>query len=83
MQDTKLKPRYYSVKQIQQMENSGRDYAYDLARRLPHERRGRDIYVFAEEYDRFYEEKREKAKTNVDENTQHTNAKIYQIKKFS
>ena len=81
MPDVNLKPRYYTVKQIQQMENSGRDYAYDLARKLPHERRGRDIYVFAEEYDRFYETKKEKAKAS--NNEQSLNTKIYQIKKFS
>lgn len=83
MQDVNLKPRYYSVKQIQQMENCGRDYAYSLAKQLPHERRGRDIYVFAEEYDNLYETKKEKAKMSIEENAEVRNTKIYQIKKFN
>ncbi len=83
MQDNLLKPRYYSVNQIKQMENSGRDYAYDLAKKLPHEKRGNTLYVFAEEYDRYYEMKKEKAINNAKENNEVKSAKVYQIRKIN
>ena len=77
MQD--LKPKYYSVKQIRILENCGRDKAYEIAKQIPHEKRGRDIYVFAEDYDRYYQEKRQKSlnKTEVKNNN------VFQIRKFS
>lgn len=40
MERVKLQSRYYTVKQIQQIENCGRDRAYEIAKRLPHEIRG-------------------------------------------
>lgn len=74
-----LKPKYYSVKEIKILENCGRDKAYEIAKQLPHEKRGRDIYVFAEDYDRYYQEKRQKSlnKTEVKNNN------VFQIRKFS
>ena len=75
----KLKSRYYSVKQIKEMENCGRDKAYDIAKQLPHEKRGRDIYVFAEDYENYYKEKRQKciSKNEIKMNN------VFQIRKFS
>ena len=75
----KLKSRYYSVKQIKEMENCGRDKAYDIAKQLPHEKRGRDIYVFAEDYENYYKEKRQKClnKSEIKINN------VFQIRKFS
>lgn len=74
----KLKSRYYSVKQIKEMENCGRDKAYDIAKQLPHEKRGRDIYVFAEDYENYYKEKRQKClnKSEIKINN------VFQIRKF-
>ncbi len=74
-----IKSRYYTVKQIKQLENCGKDKAYELAKQLPHEKRGKGIYVFAEDYDNYYEEKRQKAKS-IDDKAQKN---IYQIRKFS
>lgn len=73
-----LKPKYYSVKQIRILENCGRDKAYEIAKQLPHEKRGRDIYVFAEDYDRFYEEKRQKSLNKTDTKVNN----VFQIRKF-
>lgn len=72
-----IKTRYYSVKQIKQLENCGKDKAYEIAKQLPHETRGKGIYVFSEDYDKYYQEKRQmiinnKSKTNV-----------YEIRKFN
>lgn len=77
MQD--LKPKYYSVKQIRILENCGRDKAYEIAKQLPHEKRGRDIYVFAEDYDRYYQEKRQKSLNKAEVK----NNNVFQIRKFS
>lgn len=74
-----LKPKYYSVKQIRILENCGRDKAYEIAKQLPHEKRGRDIYVFAEDYDRYYEEKRQKSLNKTEEKSNN----VFQIRKFS
>lgn len=56
-----IKCRYYTVQQIKQLENCGKDRAYELAKELPHEKRGKSIYVFAEDYDNYYKEKRQKS----------------------
>lgn len=74
-----LKPKYYSVKEIKILENCGRDKAYEIAKQLPHEKRGRDIYVFAEDYDRFYEEKRQRSLNKTEEKSNN----VFQIRKFS
>lgn len=74
-----LKPKYYSVKQIRILENCGRDKAYEIAKQLPHEKRGRDIYVFAEDYDRYYQEKRQKSLNKAEVK----NNNVFQIRKFS
>lgn len=74
----KLKSRYYSVKQIKEMENCGRDKAYDIAKQLPHEKRGRDIYVFAEDYENYYKEKRQKCLNKSEIKIKN----VFQIRKF-
>lgn len=72
-----IKPRYYTVKQIQQLENCGRDRAYELAKQLPHETRGKAIYVFSEDYDEYYQDKRIIATGGKQKGN------IYQIRKFN
>lgn len=77
-----IKSRYYTVQQIKQLEGCGKDKAYEIANELPHENRGKKIYVFAEDYDNYYQQKREKA---LEEKGILNNKKsnIYQIRKFS
>lgn len=72
---------YYTVKEIKAKENCGRDRAYEIAKMLPHEKRGRDIYVFAEDYENYYRSKREEAleRSNLNINSK---SNVYQIKKF-
>ena len=72
-----VETRYYSVKQIQKLENCGRDRAYEIANQLPHETRGKRIYVFSEDYDKYYKEKRKAVVNNK------SKSNIYQIRKFS
>lgn len=72
-----VKTRYYSVKQIKQLENCGKDKAYEIAKQLPHEIRGRSIYVFSEDYDKYYQEKRQLIVSSKQ------NSKVYQIRKFN
>lgn len=73
---------YYTVKEIQTKEHCGRDKAYEIARMLPHEKRGKDIMVFAEDYDNYYRNKREKAIEQFKSNSTPRN-NVYQIRKFS
>jgi len=77
-----VKPRYYTVKQIQKLENCGRDKAYELVKQLPHEVRGKEFMVFSEEYEKYYQEKRKKALEGKCENLM-TERKIYQIRKIN
>ena len=56
-----IKSRYYTVQQIKKLEGCGKDKAYEIASKLPHEKRGKQIFVFAEDYDNYYQQKREKA----------------------
>ncbi len=79
MEDLKVKPRYYGINEIRQLENCGRDRAYDIAKRLPHEIRGRAYYVFAEDYDRYYAEKRRMV---LNDTQTLRKDKVYQIQKF-
>lgn len=76
MEVVKLQPRYYTVKQIQQLENCGRDKAYEIAKELPHETRGRALYVFYEDYDNYYKDKRKKALNGQQ------NSNVYELQKF-
>lgn len=80
MEDLRLRPRYYGVNQIKQLENCGRDRAYEIAKKLPHEIRGRAYYVFAEDYDNYYNEKR-KMVLNDNETPKQDN--VYQIRRFN
>lgn len=77
-----LRTRYYTVKQIKELEGCGKDQAYKIANSLPHEKRGKQIFVFAEDYDSYYQAKREKALKSA--NKEHSgSSKLYQIKKIS
>lgn len=71
---------YYTVKEIKVKENCGRDRAYEIAKMLPHEKRGRDIYVFAEDYENYYKSKRKEALERSSNSIPKNN--VYQIKKF-
>lgn len=78
-----IKSRYYTVQQIKRLEGCGKDKAYELANELPHEKRGKQIFVFAEDYDNYYQQKRQKALEEQGQGlTQKKNTNIYQIKKF-
>ena len=72
-----LKSRYYTVQQIKKL-----DKAYEIASELPHETRGRQIFVFAEDYDNYYQQKRKKA---LEESNfvKKQSSNIYQIRKFN
>lgn len=74
-----IKPKFYSVKDIKLLEHCGRDAAYAIARRLPHERRGRDILVFAEDYEEDYRSRREVALQKIN-NLENNN--IYKFKRI-
>lgn len=77
-----LKSNYYTVQQIQELECCGKQTAYDLAKQLPHERRGKNqIFVFAEAYDQYYEKKKEQALSNKNRKNDCNN--IYAMKKLS
>lgn len=77
-----IKSRYYTVQQIKQLESCGRDEAYNIAKKLPHEIRGKKIYVFSEDYNNYYQQKRQKALEN-ESTKENQKVNIYQIKKFS
>lgn len=77
-----IKSSYYTVQQIKKLEGCGKDKAYEIANQLPHETRGKRIFVFAEDYDNYYQQKREKA-LEESENSNGKNSNIYQIRKFS
>ena len=76
-----VKSRYYTVQQIKKLEGCGKDKAYEIANELPHEKRGKQIFVFAEDYDIYYQQKREKA---LQERKQVLERKdnVYQIRRF-
>lgn len=76
-----IQSRYYTVQQIKKLEGCGKDKAYEIANELPHEKRGKQIFVFAEDYDNYYQQKREKALEEY-RVTKNKNSNIYQIKKL-
>lgn len=76
MEKVKLQPRYYTVEQIKELENCGRDKAYAIAKKLPHEIRGKQYYVFSEDYEDYYREKRQKVLDNNALNN------VYELQKF-
>lgn len=78
-----VKKRYYTVQDIKKLESCGRDKAYEIASNLPHEKRGRQIFVFAEDYEKYYEQKRELALRERENCEKKELNNIYQIKKFS
>lgn len=62
-----VKCRYYTIEDIKVLEHCGKDIAYELAKKLPHERRGKNqIFVFSEAYDEYYENKKRQAMKNED-----------------
>ena len=78
-----VKKRYYTVSEIKKLESCGRDKAYEIASNLPHETRGRQMFVFADEYEKYYEQKKAKAireRKNLPDKEVNN---VYQIKKFS
>lgn len=79
MEITSVKPRYYSVKEIKLLEHCGKDKAYAIAKELPHEKRGKDILVFAEDYEKYYQEKRQRAQARVKNEFQNN---VYKINRF-
>lgn len=77
-----VKSRYYTVKQIQQLECCGKDEAYELAKKLTHERRGKNqIFVFSEAYDEYYENKKRQAMQSKTNKTENNN--IYAIRRLN
>lgn len=76
-----IRSRYYTVQQIKKLEGCGKDKAYEIANELPHEKRGKQIFVFAEDYDIYYQQKRERA---LQERKQILERKdnVYQIRRF-
>lgn len=78
-----IKSRYYTVQQIKRLEGCGKDKAYEIANELPHENRGKKIFVFAEDYEKYYEQKRELALRERENCEKKELNNIYQIKKFS
>ena len=74
-----IKSRYYTVKQIKILEDCGKDAAYKLANELAHEKRGKQIFVFAEAYEEYYKNKKEQAMNSIS----NKNNNVYQIRKFS
>lgn len=76
-----IRSRYYTVQQIKKLEGCGKDKAYEIANELPHEKRGKQIFVFAEDYDIYYQQKRERA---LQERNQALERKdnVYQIRRF-
>lgn len=78
----KVRSRYYTVKQIQQLECCGKDKAYELAKRLAHEIREKNqIFVFSEAYDEYYENKKKQAMQNKDDKQNSNN--IYAIRRLN
>lgn len=64
------------------MKAVGKDKAYEIANSLAHEKRGKQIFVFAEDYDIYYQQKREKAlQEQKSENKKTSN--VYQIRRLS
>lgn len=77
-----VKSRYYTVEDIKKMECCGREPAYNLAKSLPHERRGHNqIFVFSEAYDEYYENKKRQAEYK--EVKKVSNGNIYTMKRLN
>ena len=56
--------------------------AYEIAKKLPHERRSKgQIFVFSEAYDEYYENKKRQAMQNEDDKQNSNN--IYAIRKLN
>ena len=70
---------FYTVEQIKQLENCGRDCAYNIARSLPHKKRGIKILVLKEAYDEYHEKDKQEILSKFNTNKR-TN--VYQLKKF-
>ena len=76
-----MESRYYTVEQIKELENCGRDRAYELAKSLPHKNDGKKILVLKEAYEEHYEKEKEIILNNFNNETI-KKQKVYQIKKF-
>ena len=73
-----METRYYTIQQIKELENCGRDKAYELARKLPHKNDGKKILVLREAYEEYYERQKEMILSNFNNNT----PKVYEFRKF-
>lgn len=76
-----METRYYTVEQIKELENCGRDRAYAIARKLPHKSNGKKILVLKEAYEEYYQKEKEKILYDFNNETKEKQ-KVYQIKKF-
>lgn len=76
-----METRYYTVEQIKELENCGRDRAYELARKLPHKNNGKKILVLKEAYEEYYQKEKESILNNFNNETKEKQ-KVYQIKRF-
>lgn len=70
---------FYTVEQIKQLENCGRDCAYVIARNLPHKKRGTKILVLKEAYEEYHEKEKQEILNKFNANKR---SNIYQLKKF-
>lgn len=75
-----METRYYTVEQIKELENCGRDRAYELAKSLPHKNDGKKILVLKEAYEKHYEKEREAILNEFNKEEKKQN--VYQIKRF-
>ena len=76
-----MEKRYYTVEPIKELENCGRDRAYELARKLPHKNNGKKILVLKEAYEEYYQKEKESILNNFNNETKEKQ-KVYQIKRF-
>lgn len=74
-----MNPNYYTVEQIKELENCGRDLAYSIARKLPHKTIGKKILVLKEAYEEYHEKEKQDILKGF--NTNGTN-NVYQIRRF-
>lgn len=74
-----METRYYTVEQIRELENCGRDKAYELANQLPHKNDGKRILVLKEAYEKYYQ----KQKEEIINKFNYEKCKVFQIRKFS
>lgn len=75
-----METRFYSVEQIRELENCGRDRAYELARKLPHKTIGKKILVLKEAYEEHYQKEKENILKGF--NLESNKHNVYQIQRL-